>query len=91
MKFWPIRTLEELEILLSGQPLRTDPDEVDKDRKEAYQWISKQLSKKVTPPQGVEYPNIFSIENLLEDWTVQGITWEILPEYMVNYKIFTGR
>ncbi|WP_298871415.1 hypothetical protein [uncultured Psychrobacter sp.] len=45
----------------------------------------------MTPPQGVEYPNIFSIENLLEDWTVQGITWEILPEYMVNYKIFTGR
>ena len=56
MKFWSIRTLEELEILLSGQPLRTDPDKVDKDRKEAYQWISKQLSKKVTPPQGVEYP-----------------------------------
>jgi len=23
MKFWPIRTLEELEILLRGQPLRT--------------------------------------------------------------------
>ncbi|WP_201625419.1 DUF3841 domain-containing protein [Psychrobacter immobilis] len=56
MKFWSIRTLEELEILLSGQPLRTDPDKVDKDRKEAYQWISKQLSKKLTPPQGVKYP-----------------------------------
>ena len=56
MKFWSIRTLEELEILLSGQPLRTDPDKVDKDRKEAYQWISKQLSKKVTPSQVVEYP-----------------------------------
>ena len=181
MKFWSIRTLEELEILLSGQPLRTDPDKVDKDRKEAYQWISKQLSKKMIPPQGVEYPiwlwrywegkqrakpdlragghvergckavrieleipshkvllsdfdgwhavlnnhhfcetdaeynyyeqyenqednenllrkskeatwlKIFSIENLPEDWAVQGITWEILPEYMVNYKIFTGR
>lgn len=56
MKFWSIRTLDELDILLSGQPLRTDPDKVDKDFKQAYRWISKQLANKVTPPPGVEYP-----------------------------------
>lgn len=181
MKFWSIRTLDELDILLSGQPLRTDPDKVDKDFKRAYQWISKQLANKVTPPPGVEYPiwlwrywegkhrakpdlragghvqkgskavrieleipsdkvllsdfnswhavlnnhhlshtdaeyeyyeqyeaqekdenllrkskettwlKIFSIEDLPDDWAVQGATWEILPEHIVNYKVFTGR
>ncbi|PNK59571.1 DUF3841 domain-containing protein [Psychrobacter sp. FDAARGOS_221] len=181
MKLWSIRTLDELDILLSGQPLRTDPDKVDKDRKQAYRWIAKQLANKVSPPQGVEYPiwvwrywegkhrakpdlragghvqrgckavrieldissdkvllsdfdswhavlnnhhlshtdaeyeyyeqyeaqekdanllkkskeatwlKIFSIEDLPDDWAVQGVTWEILPEHIVNYKVFTGR
>lgn len=181
MKLWSIRTLDELDILLSGQPLRTGPDKVDKDRKQAYQWIAKQLSNKVAPPEGVEYPiwlwrywegryrakpdlragghvqkgskavrieleipsdkvllsdfdswhavlnnhhlsqtdaeyeyyeqyeeqekdenllrkskeatwlKIFSIEDLPDDWAVQGVTWEILPEHIVNYKVFTSR
>ncbi|MDO5770063.1 MAG: DUF3841 domain-containing protein [Psychrobacter sp.] len=187
LKVWSIRTEAELDTLLSGQPLRTDPSRIDPDfaRPDAYHWMARQLAEKVAPPEGIVYPiwvwqcwsgpdrvmpdlrarghvakgqaavrltldipkqllllsdfdtwhcvlnhhynavndedyqafeaylagetdksaieqkieqswlKIFDIDHLLTHWpnqySIQGVTWEILPEYLLGYQRFIGR
>lgn len=181
MQYWSIRTIEELEILQSGKILTTNSEKVDDYHIPAYQWMIKQLIKRVEPPpNGVIYPiwvwrychsrtkpkpdlryggydrrgekrvllsleipetkvllsdfdgwhavlnewyqaddeadwyrfdalektlspqmrrklieeswhKIFDWQKLPDEYAVQGVTWQILPTYVIDYKIFTCR
>lgn len=181
MKCWSIRSLAELELLQNGETLITPDDKIDDYHVTAYQWMTKELTKRIEPPpQGVTYPiwvwrywnsrtkpkpdlrcgghlargtkavrleleipdekvllsdfdgwhavlnewyhaedeadwerfdelektlnpkirkklieeswhKIFDWEKLPDNYAVQGVTWQILPSYLIDYTLFTAR
>ncbi len=56
LTLWTIRHRDEFHILMRDGILRADVDQVDKDFRLAYQWMGKQLAKKIEPPLGCVYP-----------------------------------